>query len=385
MKFNKNEFGWKEKVSVNTDELVTKNDIPHYNETLMFEISGEDFKPFANNSYFNMDVLNIDETKLYVGELNPDINSDEEYKYKFVYNKESDALIDENSHVFIYNHKSYDGTNFVEDTNSAVITLGITPMDIGFAEEGYFKLYEVDKLELDNNCLSNNVIIANSLTVGERIGDIGIYSVAEGAETMASGVLSHSEGASTTASGSASHAEGAGTTASGGMSHAEGDSSISSNYASHAEGGITTASGLYSHAEGFNTTASGDYSHTEGRFTEASGTGSHTEGDSTKASSDYQHVQGKYNIEDTENKYAHIVGNGTSDGARSNAHTLDWQGNGWYSGKLSQEGTPTEDKDLTTKKYVDDSIANQPTFSFNDSGELVVTINGVTKTFVPKE
>ena len=258
-------------------------------------------------------------------------------------------------------------------------------MDIGFAEEGYFKLYEVDKLELDNNCLSNNVIIANSLTVGERIGDIGIYSVAEGAETMASGVLSHSEGASTTASGSASHAEGAGTTASGGMSHAEGDSSISSNYASHAEGGITTASGLYSHAEGFNTTASGDYSHTEGRFTEASGTGSHTEGDSTKASSDYQHVQGKYNIEDTENKYAHIVGNGTSDGARSNAHTLDWQGNGWYSGKLSQEGTPTEDKDLTTKKYVDDSIANQPTFSFNDSGELVVTINGVTKTFVPKE
>ena len=82
MKFNKNEFGWKEKVSVNTDELVTKNDIPHYNETLMFEISGEDFKPFANNSYFNMDVLNIDETKLYVGELNPDINSDEEYKYK---------------------------------------------------------------------------------------------------------------------------------------------------------------------------------------------------------------------------------------------------------------------------------------------------------------
>ena len=24
MKFNKNEFGWKEKVSVNTDELVTK-------------------------------------------------------------------------------------------------------------------------------------------------------------------------------------------------------------------------------------------------------------------------------------------------------------------------------------------------------------------------
>ena len=46
---------------------------------------------------------------------------------------------------------------------------------------------------------------------------------------------------------------------------------------------------------------------------------------------------------------------------------------------------PTSDYNPATKKYVDDSIANQPTFSFNDSGELVVTINGVTKTFVPKE
>ena len=46
---------------------------------------------------------------------------------------------------------------------------------------------------------------------------------------------------------------------------------------------------------------------------------------------------------------------------------------------------PTSDYHPATKKYVDDSIANQPTFSFNDSGELVVTINGVSKTFVPKQ
>lgn len=88
----------------------------------------------------------------------------------------------------------------------------------------------------------------------------------------------------------------------------------------------------------------------------ASGDSSHAEGNNTKASSKYQHVQGKYNIEDTANKYAHIVGNGAGDAKRSNAHTLDWQGNAWYSGKLSQEGTPTEDKDLVTKKYVDDNI-----------------------------
>ena len=51
MKFNKNEFGWKEKVSVNTDELVTKNDIPHYNEILITEIFGDDYRFFMNNNY----------------------------------------------------------------------------------------------------------------------------------------------------------------------------------------------------------------------------------------------------------------------------------------------------------------------------------------------
>lgn len=96
---------------------------------------------------------------------------------------------------------------------------------------------------------------------------------------------------------------------------------------------------------------------------EASGDCSHAEGNNTKASSKYQHVQGKYNIEDNDNKYAHIVGNGAGDAKRSNAHTLDWQGNAWYSGKLSQEGTPTEDKDLVTKKYVDD---NKEYINYND-------------------
>ena len=324
MKFNKNEFGWKEKVSVNTDELVTKNDLPHYNETLMFEISGEDYNSFTNNSYFNMSALNIDETKTYVGE---EMNSGEKYSHRFVYDKEADALICENSQMYIYNHKSYNGTNLIEDVNSAVLTFYITPMDLSeFEGEGYFKLYEVEKLELDNNCLSDNVSIVNSLTVGKRVGDIGRYSVTEGDNTTASGNISHAEGGYTTASGMTSHAEGFKTTADGNSSHAEGFNTIADGNSSHAEGYLTTASGNSSHAEGFKTIASGQY----------------------------QHVQGKYNIEDTENKYAHIVGNGEYS-TKSNAHTLDWNGNAWYEGKVSIDGTPTEDKDLTTKKYVDEN------------------------------
>lgn len=39
---------------------------------------------------------------------------------------------------------------------------------------------------------------------------------------------------------------------------------------------------------------------------------------------------------------------------------------------------------LQLKKYVDDKVASLPQLSFNEAGELVVTINGVSKTFVPK-
>ena len=339
MKFNKNEFGWKEKVNINTDELVTKNDIPHYNEILKFEISGDDYRFFRNNNYFNMSALNIDETKSYVGK-DINITDDEEYTFKFVYDKEADALMC--GFVYIYNHKSYNGTSFIEDENSAVLTFDITPMTMTPEYDGYFRLYKVEKLELDNNCLPDNVSIPNSLTVGNRIGDIGEFSVSEGDGNTASGNVSHAEGAYTIASGNISHAEGGYTTASGDFSHAEGDSSIASGEGSHAEGTGSTASGNYSHAENY-AIAEGDNSHAEGYW--------------TFASSANQHVQGKFNIKDTTGTYAHIVGNGTSNTKRSNAHTLDWNGNAWYKGKLSQEGTPTEDKDLTTKKYVDDKVA----------------------------
>lgn len=128
---------------------------------------------------------------------------------------------------------------------------------------------------------------------------------------------------------------------------------------SHAEGYNTTASGLNSHAEGENTTASKGDSHAEGYNTTASGIASHAEGLSTKASGYCLHVQGKYNIDDSDGKYASIVGNGTSDTARSNAHTLDWEGNAWFAGTV--EGTAMIVKSSTpdsTKKFkitVDDT------------------------------
>lgn len=215
----------------------------------------------------------------------------------------------------------------------------------------------------------------------------GFYSHAEGTKTTASGSGSHTEGTQTTASGDHSHAEGwktkatndschaegSSTEATGYVSHAEGSNTKASEQYSHAEGTYTQAMGKYSHAEGGNTLALGQWSHAEGAYAEANGNRSHAEGWSTQAngeashaegfgtdaSSKNQHVEGKFNIKDTAETYAHIVGNGTSDNSRSNAHTLDWSGNAWYAGTV--EGTAMIVKSSTegsTKRFkitVDDS------------------------------
>jgi hypothetical protein len=59
-----------------------------------------------------------------------------------------------------------------------------------------------------------------------------------------------------------------------------------------------------------------------------------------------------FNIEDTNEKYVSIVGNGTNYNNRSNAHTLDWDGNAWFAGTI--EGTAVILKSSTpgsTKKF----------------------------------
>ena len=151
---------------------------------------------------------------------------------------------------------------------------------------------------------------------------------------------------------------------------------------SHAEGLSTTASGSYSHAEGSGTTASGSYSHAEGHMTTASGSYSHAEGSSTTASSKNQHVQGKYNVEDSQGKYAHIVGNGTIASARSNAHTLDWNGVPWYQGRPQFGGTAMDNGSQTVmangdKEIILTSSTANSTKKFkitvDDSGALTAT------------
>ena len=90
----------------------------------------------------------------------------------------------------------------------------------------------------------------------------------------------------------------------------------------------------------------------------ASSENSHAEGQGTKASSKCQHVQGQYNIEDSSNTYADIIGNGSSDTERSNASTVDWQGNAWYAGDVYVGSTSGKNKDDGSKKLATEEYTN---------------------------
>lgn len=168
-----------------------------------------------------------------------------------------------------------------------------------------------------------------------------VQSVANDVQSVANDVNKKMNATNPVGTGSFSMNRKAGT-AVGQNSHTEGYNTTASGNYSHAEGGSTIASRKYSHAEGYYTNASGENSHAEGFYTNVYGTNSHVEGCGTNASGMNQHVQGKYNK--SSSAYVHIVGNGTSDNARSNAHTLDWRGNAWFQGDVYVGGTGQDDE-----------------------------------------
>ena len=128
----------------------------------------------------------------------------------------------------------------------------------------------------------------------------------------------------------------------------------------HAEGTLNTANGENAHAEGYRNIASGSYSHVEGYGNEASGYATHVQGEFNVV----QSVTGPNYL----GKYCHIVGNGTSDTARSNAHTLDWDGNAWFAGDVYTGGTAM---DSGAKK-----LATEVPVSTADNGKVLSVVNG---------
>ena len=225
----------------------------------------------------------------------------------------------------------------------------------------------------------------NSAVQGEGTNATGQNSHAEGRRTEATAAEAHAEGIYTQADGYGSHAEGKYTKATGSYSHAEGDTTEASGINSHAEGEHTVANRLSMHAEGkynlydnakyLDVVSSGiEFSwnnmYAASEYTFDADTGYYTLVNAEPKSeaviglyyaSAYQYKNGiidhlekpislidsnRYRTEDhnsslaanVQGKYAHVVGNGVSS-ARSNAYTLDWDGNGWFAGDVFVGGT----------------------------------------------
>ena len=204
-----------------------------------------------------------------------------------------------------------------------------------------------------------------------------------------------SQGQCRSAAVAGSHAEGYATssksvTASATGSHAEGYTTTASAQAAHAEGYNTTASGYYSHAEGYYTTASGGSSHAEGYNTTASGARAHAEGNFTTANHASQHVFGEYNILDdstastsSRGNYVEIVGNGIDSTTRSNARTLDWDGNEVLAGGL----TATTINNYTLGPACEKDIATSVTSGSTDlvtAGAVYTAIDNLPEPMVFK-
>ena len=200
----------------------------------------------------------------------------------------------------------------------------------------------------------------NGITINNKVINSNNSNLVNGSATGSLRSIESTEESTTYTIGRSAVSLGNTTEASGMYAFAEGFMSKASGMCSHAEGWGSNATGDYSHSENIST-ATGECSHAEGKGTNATGSQAHAEGNNTKASGNNSHVQGKYNIEDTQNRYAHIVGNGTNNSNRSNAHTLDWDGNAWYQGDVYVGGM---NQDTGSSKLI--PASQLPDFQYRD-------------------
>ena len=193
---------------------------------------------------------------------------------------------------------------------SEVISVMVDDVSVGYTLTTYEDLGYA-RIRLDNPAYPQSGSIV-SVRYKTTSGNAKAYTLGTRKANANIGAMSYAEGKNVESSGYISHAEGMNTVASHRCSHAEGDGTKATSLYCHAEGSETIASDWASHAEGMNTVASGVASHAGGSFTVAAGLD--------------QTAIGRYNVEDSNGTYALIIGNGTDDSDRSNALTVDWDG-----------------------------------------------------------
>lgn len=187
--------------------------------------------------------------------------------------------------------------------------------------------------------VDNSLIMCPTVTNAEKNQATTGSSVALGSRSIASGMGSFAMGVKIASQTSGNQAMGSGSVAMGGSSIASGSYSLAIGQAPQATGGVsvalnskTIASGSRAFATGEQTIASGPASSSFGCFTEASGRHSMAIG-TYNIVDDYSGTEYAAIHGEGTKKYIFTIGNGTS-ATRSNAMTVDWDGNTAIAGSL---------------------------------------------------
>lgn len=213
---------------------------------------------------------------------------------------------------------------------------------------------------------SNKSTGTSSTAMGSYCESTGAYSFAGGTDTDSAGSGAFGYGYYCQASGYCSVAlgyscktESSQSIALGYMAEVKGYTGIAMGYQAKTEGSEGVAIGSYNEAKGGQSLALGCHSSTSSYNSVAIGY-------YAKALSSHQTAMGKFNIEDTEGKYALIFGGGEYDTPK-NIFTLDWSGNAWFAGSiLNQNG-----EDISGI-----NIATGSTFTTLSDGNAILTVSG---------
>lgn len=78
-------------------------------------------------------------------------------------------------------------------------------------------------------------------------------------------------------------------------------------------------------------------------------------------------IQGQYANEENIEKYAHVVGGGTSDSDRKNIHTLDWDGNAYFASDVNFS-LPSVNEIIIKNNEMHPSELSSPSWNYSDEG-----------------
>ena len=229
---------------------------------------------------------------------------------------------------------------------------------------------------------------------------------------VASGNGAYVEGSYNTSSGSDSHAEGCNVKASGNYSHAQGNNTVANRCSMNVIGEHNEYEDLPPYTEdiyessmggGYNSFYSADsYTFDEniGKYTlvdyeivETVEVGKYILSNRGQ-NGVYHHISEVLEVNENgyptktmthiaystayhRGKYAHVVGNGTYN-KRSNAHTLDWEGNAWFAGDVQATDTEGNTVSLVNHTHSFNDLEDKP---FGDTVNTVEITGGVTLSY----